>query len=1462
MRLPSKQVLLRMYPTWDISKQKRMSARISLKHGQAFLRLLRSGSSKKRTSLQQRSPSAILKGKHKLSPGGDDRSKKRFKVDTDQVPHGEVSSNIPVKDGEKDIEEQQVRLTRSAAKLQGNGRVSSQSALSLQSGTKSGPSIIAAVKEQMHVHPEGPVDDKGTLEDDSTVSSSFGPQNELFQENLKTSGEQASLSGSESTATNDRESEVSVNVQEHGLPWRHKRKSLCPRKILRKMEQEEASAGVPGNFIQEEWLTQAEDSASSTPTDERNVPESSQEQVRFSDPDKEILSECIETPPARLESPSVMESEEQSGQLNLLLDQDPMLAEGNFSCSSDQTMVPSSSQGAIEEAVSFPGLRFQSIQDFPSKKNDTGDSVEGNSASLLGEGFADVVNSSLIEETVQGDSLDNLLPGLNMLHVGRGVVEGNPLNEKGCRSQEKKDKTPKVKKHKHKSPHKNKRTSSARRLDMQHVGDKEASHDDKESSPPGTKDKLHKKRKVKKNKHKSHEKCTTKSTSPGKFPSSDQSSPLPKSPVFGRILPVSNWASLEDPVTSPCRVQLVDYLTSSQEKLPPKEGDEGNTRVQEVSSEAPQEVHQADQVATTLKEQVSTEDECPGVQLHEQDVHTEEVEKEPSESLSSPISSFKIREEPAEETSAGNRPCSSAVKGQRSPSHQGNDQSRAVRECGTTEGSSPHFPTGQEDSGQVCGSLDADGKIDTPSVGNDGNKRTSDKTKKAVRSRNPRGAGGWEQSLRQRPQKVSPFQVGRDPNTPKKGAKKVSPKKDTSRRLQQDIHSQMLPLPREKSNDVSSISNRPSTPWRKKEPRAVATPPPLDVKGTEGEGTSGSMEVKIKEEAEKYGCIFRGQLVFGKMKGFCWWPGRIVHHYDRSIREPPPPLTRWVQWFGDDKYSLLSLGQIAGLEDFPDYFSVSAFQKWGLYQKACYEALNVAAKRAGKDVSVAMPTPPAYPGASIKERQEYKAKMLERCREMQDWANDKFLPQGRESIQPSEEDKQTPPIPESPPPSPVQDRKRSPIKHSSRNSPEKEPFEDKREERMKDVRGGKWTIEALRIEYLEVAYLYDCEGYQAHCCICAEGNQITLCDNQGCYHSYCTVCMDNLVGPQESKRVSEQEPWSCYLCSADCSHGYLTRRDDWQEQLVDFFNRDQVADFEPLRMYKPLLLSNRRPIRVLSLFDGLGTGMLVLRELGFDVECYYASEVSEEAITVAAVRLKGQIQQIGDVQKITPKELKSWGPFDILIGGSPCNDLSIVNPARKGLAGGTGLLFFEFYRILRDLQPLPDDPRPFFWLFENVVFMGRKDKLNICRFLQCNPVMIDSRHMSPTHRARYYWGNLPGMHRPYVAGADNPLCLQECLEPHCDRQAQFSKVGTITTTSHSIRQTKDAILPVIMNGREDGLWSTELERLFGFPDHYTDVGNLSRTARQKLLGKAWSVPVIRHLMAPLKDYFACSAQNE
>jgi hypothetical protein len=61
--------------------------------------------------------------------------------------------------------------------------------------------------------------------------------------------------------------------------------------------------------------------------------------------------------------------------------------------------------------------------------------------------------------------------------------------------------------------------------------------------------------------------------------------------------------------------------------------------------------------------------------------------------------------------------------------------------------------------------------------------------------------------------------------------------------------------------------------------------------------------------------------------------------------------------------------------------------------------------------------------------------------------------------------------------------------------------------------------------------------------------------------------------------------------------------------------------------------------------------------------------------------------------------------------------------------------------------------------------------------------------------------------------------------------------------------------PVRMNGKEDTLWITELERIFGFPVHYTDTGNLGPGKRQQLLGRAWSVPVLEFLLRALKSEF-------
>lgn len=392
--------------------------------------------------------------------------------------------------------------------------------------------------------------------------------------------------------------------------------------------------------------------------------------------------------------------------------------------------------------------------------------------------------------------------------------------------------------------------------------------------------------------------------------------------------------------------------------------------------------------------------------------------------------------------------------------------------------------------------------------------------------------------------------------------------------------------------------------------------------------------------------------------------------------------------------------------------------------------------------------------------------------------------------------------------------------------------------------------------FTETLYRYDEDGYQSYCTICCYGMEVMLCGNDSCHRTYCEDCLNILVAPGTYDSLKDLDPWICYLCQHHQPHGALVPREDWSIRVQEFFANNSGMEFETHRVYPSIPANLRRPLRVLSLFDGIATGYVALKDLGFKVEKYVASEVCEDSIAVGTINHEGRIIHVGDVRVITAELIEKWGPFDLLIGGSPCNDLAMVNPIRKGLYEGTGRLFFDFYRILQLLKPEEDDPRPFFWLFENVVFMNTHNKVNICRFLECNPVLVDAVKVSPAHRARYFWGNIPGMSRPIIASQKDKLSLQDCLE--LGRQARVTKVRTVTTSSSSLKQGKGfSMLPVLHNGREDNLWITEVEKIFGLPKHYTDVRNMNRQQRQKVLGKSWSVPVIRHLFTPLKDYFAC-----
>ncbi|XP_052419746.1 DNA (cytosine-5-)-methyltransferase 3 beta, duplicate a isoform X1 [Carassius gibelio] len=668
-----------------------------------------------------------------------------------------------------------------------------------------------------------------------------------------------------------------------------------------------------------------------------------------------------------------------------------------------------------------------------------------------------------------------------------------------------------------------------------------------------------------------------------------------------------------------------------------------------------------------------------------------------------------------------------------------------------------------------------------------------------------RGIYGWESSLRQKPQERTVFQAGTGT-----WSKPVNPDKDGKPEVV-------------KNNARSSASN--------------STPSPR----------SGKRE-QAYHDGKGYAI---GELVWGKVKGFSWWPGLVVVWKGRVL----PVSMRRVEWFGDGMFSEIHTEGLQPFAAFAKCFCSKSYEGLPTYKNAIYQILELAAERCGKNF------PP-----SEKKGEEVKA--------MLDWAFGGFQPMGPDGF--------LPPVDSS------ASKTESDSSVSDYQPPAKRKYVFKNRQSAQDYTRDQMvhevTVKGRNIEdfclscgtanteifhplfegslcfkckenFTETLYRYDDDGYQSYCTVCCAGQEVILCGNASCCRCFCKDCLNMLVGAGTFDKLKEVDPWSCYICLPSKCYGVLKLRPDWSVRVQEYFANNSAFEFEPHRVYPSIPAHKRRPIRVLSLFDGIATGYLVLKDLGFKVERYIASEICEDSIAVGMIKHEGQIEYVKDVRTITRKHLAEWGPFDLLIGGSPCNDLAMVNPARKGLFEGTGRLFFEYYRMLTMMRPREDDDRPFFWLFENVVAMSAHDKADICRFLECNPVMIDAVKVSPAHRARYFWGNLPGMNRPLATSLTDKVELQDCLE--VGRTAMFSKVRTITTKSNSIKQGKMGPLPVTMNGKEDYLWCTEMERIFGFPKHYTDVNNMGRGHRQKLLGRSWSVPVIRHLFAPLKDYFAC-----
>ena len=294
-------------------------------------------------------------------------------------------------------------------------------------------------------------------------------------------------------------------------------------------------------------------------------------------------------------------------------------------------------------------------------------------------------------------------------------------------------------------------------------------------------------------------------------------------------------------------------------------------------------------------------------------------------------------------------------------------------------------------------------------------------------------------------------------------------------------------------------------------------------------------------------------------------------------------------------------------------------------------------------------------------------------------------------------------------------------------------------------------------------------------------------------------------------------------------------------------------------------------MKVLSLFDGISCGRLALERAGIPVDRYVAYEIEPNAIKVSKANWD-DIEHYGDV---TVADFSQYKGFDVIIGGFPCQDLSINKKDREGLEGKRSGLFWHLVRAIKEVNPK-------YFLVENNYKMPKKDQDIITKTLGVEPILIYSGKVSAQSRYRLYWTNIPNVQQPedlhiylkdiveHSATKEKDLVditkFNDKIYNNCDRPA---RIGTIGKGGQGERvysiEGKSVTLKANGGGRgaKSGLYlidgkvrkptPIECERLQTLPDNYTAC--LSDNERLKVIGNGWTVDVIAHIFSYFPDEY-------
>ena len=106
--------------------------------------------------------------------------------------------------------------------------------------------------------------------------------------------------------------------------------------------------------------------------------------------------------------------------------------------------------------------------------------------------------------------------------------------------------------------------------------------------------------------------------------------------------------------------------------------------------------------------------------------------------------------------------------------------------------------------------------------------------------------------------------------------------------------------------------------------------------------------------------------------------------------------------------------------------------------------------------------------------------------------------------------------------------------------------------------------------------------------------------------------------------------------------------------------------------------------KVLSLFSGCGGLDLAFHESGYKI--VWANENNEWAVKTYKKNFNNPII-LGDIEEIDPYQDKTIPECDVIIGGFPCQDFSMIWK-RPGLDGERGNLYKSFLRFVDAKKPM------------------------------------------------------------------------------------------------------------------------------------------------------------------------------